>query len=145
MKYIIKLLIFPILLASCSDNFSQGEKVDSLRVIASNQLYHNYGKAITQNLNEYRKGQYDLDEIGQYLETKYSDVADLCKLDFSQSPIKGISVYMDNICAVNDALLQLQEQLPSYSNLSKEEKVRVHEIYIADFRDPANIYFNLNN
>lgn len=145
MKYYFKLLIFPILMVSCTDNLSQEDKVDSLSIIASNQLYHVYGAAITKNLNDIREGLFDQDEIMQYVNANYEDVPDLCEVDFSQSTIRGINIYMNNLCDVNQSLETLRQNLPAYARLSRAEKVRVHEIYAAEFRNSSNIYFHLNN
>lgn len=145
MKYYLKLLIFPILMVSCTDNLSQEEKVDSLSIIASNQLYHAYGAAITKNLNDIRKGLFDQDEILQYVNTNFEDVPDLCGLDFSQNKVRGINIYMNNLCDVNQSLETLRQNLPAYARLSREDKVKVHEIYAAKLRDSSTILFDLKN
>ncbi|GAB5554414.1 MAG: hypothetical protein Sapg2KO_40050 [Saprospiraceae bacterium] len=132
-------------MASCTDNISQDNKVDHLSTIASSKFYHNYGQAITKNLNDTRKGLYDLDAIMTYVNENHANEANLCELDFTKSSVPGIDIYLDNVCSIHQALESLRRNLPAYTQLDKEEKVRVHEIYAAEFRKSTNIYFNLNN
>lgn len=134
------LIVLSLFVTSCLG--SNGEKgIDSLREIATSKYYQAYAESITENLNNLRKGVYDSEEVYDYLGQNFKDANDLCGEDFSESKIKGLSVFIKDKCRITETLRELEENIPAFTSLSDEERVEVHKIYGKEFRDPSSTIY----
>ena len=132
MKHYFLLFLLSILVFSCDLNGQEEtDRIDSinLEAIASNPYYMAYAKAVQENADAIIMDMFDSDKISDYVLTNYPNEDDLCAIDFSEVNIRGIDLYMEQMCKIFKSLDLLVEKVPAFEKLSEEQKSEIHKIY----------------
>lgn len=132
-----------VLFISCEKSISQENVKDSLIYeIAYSNSYKIYREALVEDLKKESSGAYDREEVMKYLNDNFEAGQDLCEIDFSKSSIRGIEIMIGGMCKVGSALDILFEEYPEFNSFSREERVKVGEIYTSEVRKERINYKN---
>lgn len=142
LQYIF-LSAFLFLFFSCEKSISQENVKDSLiNKIAYSKSYKVYREALVEDLKLESSRAYDRQIAMKYLNENFEAGQDLCEIDFSDSPVEGMQIMVDGMCKVGFALDKLFEEYPEFNSFTRDERVKVGEVYTAEVRKERIDYKN---
>lgn len=136
MKNYILLFGLSIILFSC-DSSGQNEPTAQIDLenIADSPYFIAYAKAMDQKIASSVKKEFDLEGIMTYIDQHHPNEEDLCTIDFSTVPVKGMAKYINQTCQLNNTLTALKDHVPIYNKLTQEQRDEVLDIYFSKHPD----------
>ena len=134
MKHYFFLFLLSILVFSCDLNGQEEtDRIDSINIeaIANNPYYMAFSNAVRENAHSIAQRMFDHEKIDAYVLKHYPNEEDLCVIDFSGVDIRGLQLYMEQMCTINRTHRELKEHIPVYGKLNRKQKAEIRAYYYA--------------